>query len=1090
MKQNILLMTLLLLLSVLKLSAQVTSSSMTGMLKDDKGEPLIGAIVEATHLPSGTLYITSTQGDGRYNISNMRVGGPYKITTSYIGYTAEPVNDIYLSLGQPFALNITMHDASVDLGLVEIVGTNDPLINSQRTGASTNLNSATINALPTINRNINDFTRMSPQSNGTSFAGRDNRFNNYTIDGNIYNNNFGLGSGQFAGTNPLSLDAIDEVQVNLAPYDVRQGGFTGANVNAVTRSGTNNWEGSVYTYLRNDQLIGDRIGDLRLNRGESQNLIYGARLGGPIIKNRLFFFASVEKETEQVPALQKVASRDGLAPDGLTVSRVPADRLEFVRGRMIDLYGYDPGEYENYPFASEALRINFRLDYNISRNHKAFVRYNRYSGFTDVTINGNSIRFLPNSQRFSNTNRFGIEAMNFRNSHYTNDINVNSLVGELNSTFGSRFSNSFNVGLTMIEDPRRGIPGGQAFPFIEVMEQDAGGNPLYYMTLGNELFSVGNLLENRIFNITNNTSMYLGRHTLTAGVNFEYMTFDNAFNPVFNGFYRYSSYDDFVRAVIDRDPNQQPAAFAQGYSFSGGTEPPTDQTRFAQLGIYIQDEYQVNERLRLTGGLRVDLPFYPIDLPVNDKYLGFTLTDPRNQEQLVPDVSVLPRLRPLFSPRIGFNYDVLGDRTLQVRGGTGMFSGRLPFVWLSNQINGNGVTRGGYGLYTAEEFAANPRPFNPDVNAYRPDPATLESQLSNEVNFTDRNFKLPQVWRSNLAVDYKLPLGIIATVEGIYTRDLSTPIAMNLVLPEADGVLTGPDPRPTYSTITNNPQFNQAFYLTNAEANGDYMAATVQLQKAFDNGFTAMAAYTASRARDYGLEGGSQAISLWPVVVKENRNDPEISYTRFDKPNRVVGMLSYTTGNSTVSLFYDGGEAGRYSYTYSYRSSNLSNTFAGANLLMYVPLSADELNFEEFTAGGRTITQAEQRAALDEFIDQDAYLSGMRGKIADRNGAKLPWVNRFDLRLLQDIKLTKGKHRLQISLDIMNVGNLIFSEWGVEQVAVQSTPLSYAGKDADNRPIYRMNFVTGTSEFPTTTFRPVATLSQTWRAQLGLRYIF
>lgn len=1065
--------------------AQITTSSMSGKIMDSNGEPLIGATVIAVHSPSGTEYGTITNVNGQYSIFNMRVGGPYKVTASYVGYDSQSREGSYLSLGSPSLVNFTLAESGILVNEVLIAASKDPNFDEGKTGSSVNINSEQINRLPTISRSLNDFTRLTPQSNGTSFAGTNNRFNNYTIDGNIYNNNFGLGSAQFAGGNPISLDAIEAVSVNLAPYDVRYSGFTGASVNAVTKSGTNDFKGSVYGLFRNDQMIGTKVGDREsVDPGNSQNTIWGATLGGPIIKNKLFFFASYEKETEEVPSFLKRAAREGETPDGITISRVPLSQANFVRDEINRLYGYDTGAPDGYNFASEQQRINVRLDYNINKNHKLSARYNNYSSFSDVPTNGNSIRYIQT--RYRNTSRQGIENINFRNNNYTNDRSVQSIVGELNSIFGTNISNQLNVGFTRIADPRRGIPGDQAFPFIEVLEPDASGNLLYYMTMGNELFTVGNLLENDIFNITNNTTIYKGNHTITAGFNFEYFTFDNAFNPTFNGFYRYIGYDKFVDAVINQNPNVYPDAFAKGYALDGSTTPPTDRTRFSQLGLYIQDEFQLNSKLKLTGGLRVDLPSYPIDLPNNQLLddLNKEFTDAEGNT-FRPDVSVFPKINPLISPRIGFNYDVTGDRSTVIRGGTGLFAGRIPFVWLSNQVNGSGVVRGGYG-YEGQEVADNGIIFDPDVTAHAPqNPAQT---LSNELNITDVDFKLPQVWRTNIGVDQKLPFGIEATLEFMYNRDVSTPIAYNPVVREPDAVFNGPDARPYWNNTnySNDANFRNVFYLTNARERADYYAFTAQVSKQFERFYT-MVAYTHSRARDLDAAGGSQAISLWPATVQTDRNNPELGLTGFDQPHRVLGVLSYQLGGTTLGVYYNGANIGRSSYTYS------GNFGDASNRLMYVPNSANELNFQEFTVNGEQITEAMQRELLDAYIDQDDYLNSQRGSVVERNGLLGTWVNRFDLRIAQDIAFTKtDRNKLQLTIDITNFGNMLNSDWGIGQEPLQRNLLNYRGVNAEGEPLYRLNLVPGTTEFPTSTFRyPINNLLDfTWRMQLGLRYIF
>jgi hypothetical protein len=1079
-------------LMAIGINAQITTSSVSGKITDASGMELIGAAVEAVHVPTGSIYGTISNIDGVYNIINMRVGGPYRITASYLGYETKVIEDVFLRLSSGANVNFTMVESGVLVDELVISGKFDPVLNSKRTGASTSLDNSSINALPTISRNINDFTRLTPQSSGTSFAGTGSRFNNYTIDGNIYNNNFGVTGGQFAGGNPISLDAIDQVTVNLAPYDVRFGTFTGASVNAVTRSGSNNIEGSAYFLYRNDQMIGNKSGDFEVPRGDNYNTTIGARLGGPIIKDKLFFFASWEMEDAAIPSFTKRAAREGEVPDGVNISRVPLAQANFVRDELQRLYGYDTGAPDDYNFAAQIQRLNLRLDYNINKNHKAFIRFNRYSQFSDVPTNGNSIRFIQT--RYTNTNRFGIENINFRNNNYTNDRLVTSVVGELNSVLSDNISNQFNVGYTAIADPRRGIPGGQQFPFIEVLEPDPSGNLLYYMTMGNELFSVGNLLENNVFNITNNTTIYSGKHTFTAGVNFEYMTFDNAFNPVFNGFYRFIGYDRFVDAVINQNPNIHPDAFAKSFALDGSSTPPTDRTRFGQLGLYIQDEYQLNPDFKLTGGLRVDLPFYPIDLAENELLTAKnkTFTD-KDGNEFVPDVRDFPKVNPLFSPRLGFNWDVNGDRTFQLRGGTGIFSGRIPFVWLSNQVNGSGVVRGGLG-FEGQAVIDRGIIFNPDVAAYNPE--NPEATLSNELNLTDRNFTLPQVWRTNIGADYDLGNGLIATVDLMYNRDVSTPVAYNSVLRDPDGTLAGPDQRGFWRNrssegltgYSNDVDFNNIFLLTNASRKADYYSATFQLSKTFNQNWQAMAAYTHSRARNLDADGGSQAVSLWTQTVQSNRNDPELGFAFFDLPHRAIASLSYVTKNTTIGVFYEGSIAGRFSYTYS------GNFGDASNRLMYIPNNASELRFEEFTLAGQTITAARQAELLDAYIDQDAYLSANRGSIAERNAAKNPWVNRFDLRILQDLYLIEGnKNRLQLSLDFLNIGNMFNSRWGMPQFPWQRNLLNFRRVDSDNVPVYRLNAIPGTAEIPSETFayaRGNSILNNAWQLQVGVRVIF
>ena len=546
------------------------------------------------------------------------------------------------------------------------------------------------------------------------------------------------------------------------------------------------------------------------------------------------------------------------------------------------------------------------------------------------------------------------------------------------------------------------------------------------------------------------------------------MTFENAFNPVFNGFYRFTSYDSFVETVINQTPGAFPDAFAKSFALDGSTTPPVDNVDFGQIGVYFQDEYQLNDDLKITGGLRIDFPFYASDIPRNMLLddLNKTFVD-QDGDSFSPDVSQFPKVRPLWSPRVGVNWDVKGEGITQVRGGTGIFTGRIPFVWLSNQVNGSGVVRGGIG-FEGDEVAAEFGPdyvFNPDVTFGNP--VNPGQTLSNELNLTDENFKLPQTWRTNIGVDHQLPWGITGTFDFIYSRDVAAPIVYNPVLREPDGTLTGPDQRSYWDDgYSNDEDFRNVFLLTNADTKGDYYSVTFQLEKQFDNGFFSSLAYTRSRARDLGATGGSQAGSLWTATVQESRNDPELSFAAFDQPNRFVGNLSYQNDNTTISLFWQGGENGRYSYTYS------GNFGDNADRLIYIPNDASELNFEAFELDGAIVSEQAQINALNNYIEQDEYLSENRGQVAERNGATRPWFNQYDLRVLQTIDLTKDKkNRLQLSMDFLNVGNLFNSDWGVQQFALQENILNYRGRNEANEPVYSLNTVRGVSQFPRESFR-------------------
>lgn len=729
------------------------------------------------------------------------------------------------------------------------------------------------------------------------------------------------------------------------------------------------------------------------------------------------------------------------------------------------------------------------------------IRFNRYDAFNDVNINGNSIRGFPASERYRWTNRFGPEAITFRNGHYSVDNVITSIVGEVNSIISENLANSFNVGYTWITDPQRSVPGGATFPMIEVLEPDDDGQLLYYMSMGNELFTVGNLLENDVLSISNTLTYFTGRHTITAGANFEYMTFANAFNPVWNSWYRYETYDDFVESVINQNPNVRPTHFAIGFTYDedNPTTLPLDEVNFAQLGLYIQNEYQVNSDLRLTAGLRIDLPFYPVDAPRNPAVDGMNLSisNPRGGDNITPDVSKFPSMNPLWSPRIGFNWDVQGDRTTQLRGGTGVFSGRLPFVWISNQINANGVMRGQRGFFP-DDWGQGGNPewqgFQPDVNFYRPDPATLDAEIPSQINITANDFRLPQVWRSNIAIDQMLPFDIIGTAELIYSMDFNSPLAVNLAnRPTGESVNVAGHEYPLYTQSLEGAEgttLREVYYLTNINK-GSYISLNLGVEKTFDFGLFASINYTMSRSREYGLIGGSQAQSLWPDVVQKNRNDPELGYSRFDQPNKIIAQVTYDTRvfsrdyMTRISLLYIGGEWGRYSYTYS-------GSFGDGSLrLMYVPESFEDAQIIDLVDGDGNVTRTaqEQWNALDAFIEQDPYLSGIRGEVSERNGAKLPWLHRVDFRISQDVSIFSS-HKLQFTFDVLNLTNLINSEWGVTKSPVQSSLLNFRGADENGNATFTVNNAPGSDAPPTESFIRNININNTWSAQLGVRYIF
>ena len=1014
-------------------NAQMTTSSMSGRVTDNEGA-VIGATVVATHTPSGTTYGTVTNVDGRYNLSGMRIGGPYKVEVSYIGYGTSITEDITLRLGENYVNNVTLREETVSLGEVVVTAFQNPILNSDRTGASMNVSSREIGTLPSINRSITDFTRLTPQSNGNSFAGRDGRMNTITIDGSAFNNNFGLSSNPMPGGNaqPISLDAIDEIAVNIAPFDITMSQFTGASINAVTKSGTNTFKGSAYTFLRPKTFTGEKVGDLIVPGARERSAqTYGVTVGGPIIKNKLFFFLSGEIEKEISPSNSWVPSTDGKSDTEKKISRTTEADLQKVSDHLMQKYNYNPGKYKDFDnFNSKNHKLMARLDWNISDNHRFTLRYNDVKSNNDVLTNFNSgPSGLPRM-----SGRISDKSIAFQNSFYGFENTVRSLAGEINSAFTNNLSNKLLVSYTAIKDTR--TSNSDIFPFVDIM---SGGDQ--YMSFGYELFSYNNEVKNNTLSIVNNLVYSLGSHTITGGISYDQMYFKNAYMREATSYYRYNSVDDFIN-------NAQPAGFGITYGY-GGNDAPGVELSFGLGALYMQDEWRVNDNFKLTAGLRAELPFYLNKLDNNPAISAYAFKDgwvdgATQLHDYKMDVGTWPKAKIQISPRLGFNWDVKGDRSLQVRGGTGLFTGLLPFVWFTNQPNGSGMIQSPEISISSATDLAKIR-FNPDYKAQiaaHPDlfpqtPGVLPRNSS--VAQVDKNFKMPQVWRTNIAADIALPYNMILTLEALYSKDINAVMQRNVNMPLPDKTITGADNRPYWSTNRVIGDLSTAMILSNTNK-GYQTSLTAQLTKNFSNGLSGMVAYTYNLAKDVTTNPGSTAASAWQAnTVVSYLNNPELSYTSFAMPHRLVGSVSYRLNYAknfatTFSLFYSGSHQGRSTYAYT----NDMNGDGFASDLIYIPKSKDEVQFiDALDASDNTkviMTAAQQADAFWGYVENTPYLNKNKGKYAERFGDLEPWINRFDVKILQDIFTNFGidrRYTLQVSLDIINVGNLLNSTWGV-----------------------------------------------------------
>lgn len=1065
----------LIILSGAALNAQVTTSSATGSVKNHNGEPLVGATIVLTHTPTGTVYSTVSKNGGLFNIQNINPGGPYILEISNVGYESYKVTDINIPLGDVYQAYVELSTTSQQLTEVVI----SAAAKNQKIGAATNISKTQITNLPNINRSLLDVTKLTPQANGGSFLGMSNRFNNITVDGSVFNNNFGLGTNALPGgaSQPISIDAIDQVQVNLAPYDVRQAGFTGAGVNAVTRRGTNDIYATVYDYYRNQNFNGKKVDGVKLPEAlKSSSNIFGASIGGPIIKNKLFFFINGEIDTRTSPGQSWVPSKSAGDDNPSATPNVLESDMQKVSEHLKSTYGYDPGSYSGYDFETKNTKFLARIDWNINNNNRFSLRYNQSETADDVLINTSS---GPNP-RISNGRRGGNSGgLAFSNSNYKQNNNVYSIVGELNSKLNSNVSNQLLASYTKIHD-FRSTPGEQ-FPFVDIM-RDANN---VLISFGSELYSYKNYVKNNTTNIADNLSWTIDNHNLLAGVSFDYMTFENSFaNFGGQSYYRFASIQDFI-------DNKPPTVFAITYSNTDRTAVQAAQAKFAQLGFYLQDVFTVNDRLKLTYGARFDLPFYPGNKVSNDSLYAIPLRDPAGNE-FRADVGVWPKARLLVSPRVGFTYTAGEDRSWILRGGTGIFTGRIPFVWLVNQSSDNGVLNT-QATYTSSNANMNDYLFNPDRTAHAPSvlPSSVGIIPGSYYSVTSPDFKIPQTWRSNFAVDKNFGDGFTATVEGIFSKTLNAVYHYNANLGNVTSQRTGfgGDNRNIYQSAYTS-KVGQVFVMDNT-SEGSSFALTGQLARRFSRNWQASVAYTYSNAKDISPNNGDRSQSSWTQnAIINNPNNPELGYSAYNFPHRVNAYASYRIEYanknlaSTITLFYSGATQERYLYRYG----GDINGDGATNDLLFVPESRSglEQQFNTLTANSVTYTPDQQADAFWEFIENDKYLKSRKGKYVDRFGALLPWVNQLDLRFLQDIAPTIGKkkHTLQISMDIKNLMNMINNSWG-NRYTYNFGGFSDQGVLGVSGGKYTFN-----PNGAKSVYSKYHDLSSTWNMQLGIRYIF
>lgn len=1072
--------------SAASVAAQVTTGSVGGVVIDANRIPLAGAIVTAVHEPSGTTYSSRTRADGRVSIPGMRVGGPYKITATYIGFEPQVQENVTVNLGVSADYEFVMRAAAIRLDEIVVTGAPDAVFSSERTGAATAVTREALATLPTISGRIESVARLTPQSGGgLSFAGQDSRLNNITVDGSYFNNSFGLGNspGERTGVAPISLAAIEQVQVNVAPFDVRQGNFVGASVNTVTRSGTNQFAGSLAYLFRDQSLVGTKAAALPFDPGTFKYRQIGGWLSGPIVRNKLFFFVNLEDEALTEPGTNFTANTGGQPVIGNT-TRVLASDLTALSTYLRTNFNYETDVFQGYEHKTPGLRFLAKVDYNVNDRNKISLRYNHLNSNTDVLLsNSSSLGF--------GTRRSNSTGLNFRNSNYLILENIRSIVGEWNSVLSDKTSNNVIIGYTYQDESRDSR--GTFFPMVDIRE--AGS---VYTTFGFEPFTPNNELRYSSFQLQDNFRIYAARHTLTFGASAERYESENVFFPGSQSVYVYNSLADFYTDANDYLANPTRTVspvtlfrFQLRWNNIPGQTKPVQPLEVFYGGIYAQDEWQALNNLKLTIGARLDVPFFGKTGYANANADALSFRD-ETGATVQYSTAKLPDPNLLISPRLGFNWDVTGRRSTQVRGGTGIFTGRPAYVWISNQIGNTGVLTGFEQLNTTTA-----RPFHPDPEHYKPTSVTGAPATSYELALTDPGFRFPQLWRNSIGIDQRLPSGFSGTAEFMYNRDVNGVYYINANLSAPNTAFTGVDARPRWTAGNRiNANVTSAVVLKNQNV-GRSWNVSASLEKQFVAGFFAKAAYSYGESKNT-VDPGSIAFGSWNNNQHPgDPNNPDLGFSGASPGHRVFAALSlrreyFKFGATMISLFWEGRSGGNTSYTFN---GDLNGDGGTSNDLIYIPRDASEMNFQQYTVtGGPTFTVADQTAAWEAYILQDKYLSKNRGKYAERGAVFLPMVYRADLTIAQEIFASAFRKRntLQIRADILNVGNLINKNWGVGQRLVNAQPLLSQGADGSGRALYRLRSIgtAAAAQLMTTSLEPTSGIGDVFRVQIGVRYTF
>lgn len=1105
--------------------AQETTSQILGTVSDGK-QGLAGASVTALHTPTGTKYTTTTRKDGRFNLEGLRVGGPYVLTITYVGFREEKQDNINLVIGQDFTADFSMLPESKEIQTVVVSASRqNKIFNNAHTGGQEIITRTQLERLPTISRSVQDFAKLEPSSNGMSFSGTNPGMNNITVDGADFNNSFGLSGtlGGQANAQPIALDAIDQIQVNIAPYDVRQGGFTGAGVNSVTRSGTNQWRGTVYDYTKSPSTIGYKVDNTQVARSPFSVNVLGGSIGGAIIQNKLFFYINAEQDIQTQPSSSIIASDANHPASAGSVAQVSADSLNMLASYLKSKYSYNPGAYSGYSFKTNSYKVNARLDFNVDKYNTLTIKYNYLKSYAD--------QFASTSRPGSGQTtggQPGTYAMPFYGSGYRINNNLGVWIAELNTRFGNSASNKLQVGYTRERDFRSPQTSNPTFPLVDIL---TAGN--IYTTFGYEPYTYNNQLDMDSYQLTDIFSVYKGAHEITFGTQNSYKKYQNAFAPDWNGGYQFSSFNAFMTG-------QNASNYYQAYSTLKGGAFPWAYAGATNLSLFAQDKFRWTPTFTLTYGVRFDYTTYQNKFTDNPNFDALTF-----KNNATYNVGSAPSSFLIVSPRVGFNWDITGDKTWQLRGGAGIFTGAPPFVWIENQAANNGVQFGSFTATNVPFFANEQDGLNNYLTTHNISQTTTPPSYS--VNVVDKHFKYPEKLRSSIGLDKKLPNDWILTGEFTYSKDLEATYMSNVNLKETNGytIQNGGDARTRYNTnpiqvstttgTTNNsnkyyndgssltsPNLGNAILLSNTSKGFAY-TATFRVIKNWQN-LTASVAYTYTQTKT-AMENGSTASSLWSAraVANTDPNAPVLAHPTWYQPHRVIAYANYHINEgkflaTSVGAVFEAAPAGATSYVYNGDLNGDGNT---GNDLIYIPRNANDIHLIDAGSynttthtGVTTGTAADPRTAaqiytqLSNFIQQDKYLNLRRGQYAQANSVIYPWYKHLDMNIAQDIYFwTKNhsesnKHTLRLSLDVVNVGNLLNKNWGIVKTpsaanflkvegfsADGKTPyISFPYADSKNQVPYVNSFVDNTAL--TNTANNTVFTGSRWQMQFGIRYMF